>query len=224
MHGHSLCGADGIISGTKCTIAHFSSCSVRKLGVQSGVKYEYDGGPGFKQCYELLNLSTKPALDRRNLLRWLFFNLCVGNNDSHAKNLSILATSDGLRLTPFYDMMCTRVYARLSPHFAFAIAGEAEPGKLTHEHLAQLARTLGIGVRYLQKLAVEIAQQVHGAVSIATNEVKPLLPYNERIMAERLEQRIKTISTSMGKRFAGDETDAADDDPVSSVQGTFPDQ
>jgi serine/threonine-protein kinase HipA len=180
------------------------------LGVQSGLKYEHEGGPGFEQCYELLGLSTKPALDRRYLLRWLFFNLCVGNNDSHAKNLSILATPEGLRLAPFYDMMCTRMYARLSPQFALSIAGESEPGQLTHEHIAKLARTLGVGVRYLQKLAVEVAQQVHDGVSVATAEVKPLLPPNDRIMAERLEQRIKSISKSMGKRFAGLAPDAND--------------
>lgn len=195
-------------------------CQLR--GVQSAVKYEHEGGPGFKECYELLGLSTKPALDRRHLLRWLFFNLCVGNNDSHAKNLSMLATSEGLRLAPFYDMMCTRVYARLSPHFAFAIAGETEPGQLTHEHIAQLATTLGIGIRYLQKLAIEVTQQVHAAVQVAAAEVTPLLPFNDRIMAERLEQRIKSISKSMGKRFAGAEPDASDDEEVSFAP-TLPD-
>lgn len=170
---------------------------------QSWVKYKHAGGPGFGKCYALLELSSKPALDRRHLLRWLFFNLCVGNNDSHAKNLAILAAPDGLRLAPFYDMMCTRMYARLGPQFALTLGGEAEPGQLTHEHVAQLATALGIGRRYLQKLAVEVAQQVHASVSVAVAEVMPLLPYNDRIMAERLEQRIQSISNSMGKRFAG---------------------
>ena len=185
------------------------------LGVQSGVKYAHEGGPSFEECFHLLELSAKPALDRRHLLRWLFFNLCVGNNDSHAKNLAILATPEGLRLAPFYDMMCTRLYARLSPHFAFAIAGEAEPGQLTHEHIAELAKTLGVGVRYLQKLAVEVAQQVHHAVPVAVAGIMPLLPYNDRIMAERLEQRIQSISRSMGKRFAGIAPDTSDDEGIS---------
>jgi serine/threonine-protein kinase HipA len=193
------------------------------LGVQSGAKYEHDGGPGFAQCYALLAMSTKPALDRLTLLRWLFFNLCVGNNDSHAKNLSLLATPGGLRLAPFYDMMCTRMYARLSPHFAFAIGGETEPGRLTHEHIAQLATTLGVGVRYLQKLAVEVAQQVHAAVPLAVADVKPLLPYNDRIMAQRLEQRIQSISKSMGKRFAGAAPDVIDADDEAATPDALPD-
>jgi serine/threonine-protein kinase HipA len=79
-------------------------------GVPSTVKYEFDGGPSFKDCYELLKKSSvAPANDLLNLLRWLFFNLYVGNNDSHAKNLALLAMPEGLRLAPFYDRMCTSV-------------------------------------------------------------------------------------------------------------------
>ncbi|MBY0243041.1 MAG: HipA domain-containing protein, partial [Burkholderiaceae bacterium] len=62
------------------------------LGKQSDVKYEHDGGPSFADCYALLNMSVQPAVDRLQLLRWLFFNLCTGNNDSHAKNLSMMVT------------------------------------------------------------------------------------------------------------------------------------
>lgn len=173
------------------------------LGVQSGVKYEHEGGPTFKDCYDTLAMSVQPAVDRRHLLRWLFFNLCVGNNDSHAKNLSLLATPQGLRLAPVYDLMCTRIYPGLSGHFAFAIAGESEPGKLTDAHLADLARTLGVGVRYLQKLAIEVAQQVAGALPMAAAEIGSGLDFNNKVMAERLTQRIASIAKGMGKRLAG---------------------
>lgn len=173
------------------------------LGVQSEVKYEHEGGPGFAACYAALSKSAQPAVDRRHLLRWLVFNLCVGNNDSHAKNLSLLATPQGLRLAPFYDMMCTRIYPGLSNQFAFAVAGESEPGKLTDAHLADLARSLGIGVRYLQKLALEVAQQVADAVPAAAAELKPSLDYKSAVMAERLAQRIKSIAAGTGKRLAG---------------------
>ena len=73
--------------------------------------------------------------DQRHLLRWLFFNLFVGNNDSHAKNLALLATPEGLRLAPFYDLLCTRVYSGLAKHFAFRIGGESLPGALEPSHL-----------------------------------------------------------------------------------------
>jgi len=46
------------------------------------------------QCYEQVrSLSSNPILDCEKLLNWLFFNLLIGNNDSHAKNISILETT-----------------------------------------------------------------------------------------------------------------------------------
>ena len=107
-------------------------------------------------------------------------------------------------------MMCTRIYPGLSNHFAFAIAGEYEPGKLSDAHIADFARTLGVGVRYLQKLALDVAQQVAIAVPAAAAELRPSLDYNHGVMAERLAQRIKSIAPSMGKRFAGADAELSD--------------
>ena len=48
--------------------------------------------------------SSKPALDKKRMLEWAVFNVAVGNMDSHAKNLSLLATggrhSTGALLRP----------------------------------------------------------------------------------------------------------------------------
>lgn len=94
-------------------------------GRPSDVKYELDGGPGLAECFKLVGTnSSAPGVDQRHLLGWLLFNLYVGNTDAHAKNLSILATDEGMRLAPFYDMMCTRVYAGLGSNMAMAIGGE----------------------------------------------------------------------------------------------------
>ncbi len=93
-------------------------------GKPSEVKYETDGGPGFVECFKLVSqYSVMPAVDQRSLLKWLFFNLYTGNNDSHAKNLALLNTKSGLRLAPFYDLMCTRLYSGLGRHFAFQFGG-----------------------------------------------------------------------------------------------------
>jgi serine/threonine-protein kinase HipA len=171
------------------------------LGKQSDVKYEHDGGPSFADCYELLKTSVQPAVDRLQLLRWLFFNLCTGNNDSHAKNLSMIATPAGLRLAPFYDLMCTRVYPGLGAHFALTIAGEDEPGKLTRDHITQLAHTLGVAPRYLLTLAADVARQTASAIPAAAAEVLPLVAPGERVMAERLVHKITALSRRMQSRL-----------------------
>lgn len=171
------------------------------LGKPSDVKYECDGGPSFKDCFELLKTSARPAVDSLQLLRWLFFNLCIGNNDSHAKNLSMVATAGGLRLAPFYDLMCTRVYPGLGAHFAFTIAGESKPGKLTREHVLALAKTLGVAPRYLQKLGIEVSHQVAAAIPAAAAEVWPDLAPSERVLADRLVNRITSISSKLRQRL-----------------------
>lgn len=192
------------------------------LGKPSDLKYEAEGGPTFKECYALLKDSARPAADRLQLLRWLFFNLCAGNDDSHAKNLSIIATPDGLRLAPFYDLMCTRVYPGLAANFAFEIAGETEPGKLTGEHIEKLAIDLGVAPRYMLNIALEMARRVPEAMSAVARQLNPMLGPQEKIMAERLVQRISSISSRLAKRIA--EAAPLDDDTSSADEpGPAPD-
>lgn len=171
-------------------------------GTPSTKKYEIDGGPSFKLCFDLLKKhSVRPAIDLRNLLRWLFFNLYVGNNDSHAKNISILATSEGLRLAPFYDMMSTRVYSGLGPSFAFQIGGEYAPGKMGKAHLEAFARSLEVAPRYVMQIASDMAESVLAALPAAAEELMPNLNHNEKILAERLREKISSIAKRTSSRL-----------------------
>jgi len=171
------------------------------LGKPSDVKYELEGGPSFRNCYELLDMSTQPAVDRRHLLRWLFFNLYVGNHDSHAKNLALLATPQGLRLAPFYDLMSTGVYAGLGPNFAFRIAGESEPGKLRHAHLLALADELGAAPRYVNQLATEVADRIIPALESASAEILPRISHKQEVLVERILHGIRKTVVQMRKRL-----------------------
>lgn len=171
------------------------------LGKPSDVKYELEGGPGFRDCYELLGMSAAPAVDRRQLLRWLFFNLYVGNHDSHAKNLAMVATSEGLRLAPFYDLMSTRVYPGLGPSFAFRIAGESEPGKLRRTHLAALAAELGVAPRYVMQLATELAAHIPPALEKAAAEIQPHIGHKQKVLVERIVRGIRNTVGQMSKRL-----------------------
>lgn len=173
-------------------------------GLPSDTKHEADGGPTFKECFDLLSRHTvMPAHDQRNLLRWLIFNLAVGNNDSHAKNLSILGTPDGLRLAPFHDLMSTRVYDGLGAHFAFSVGGEFNPGKVEKQHLLALAESLAIAPKYLLKIASETIDRILAAIPLAVAEVLPHLSNSEQIMAERLELKILGIAKKMQNRLVG---------------------
>src|SRR2546426_1089704 len=57
------------------------------LGVLPENKYESEGGPKLADCFRVLSEESGRLLeDRRNLLRWVIFNVLIGNADAHAKN------------------------------------------------------------------------------------------------------------------------------------------
>ena len=115
------------------------------LGIEPGRKYESEGGPTLAMCCTaVMQHSSKPALDKKRMLEWAVFNVAVGNMDSHAKNLSLLATGGHTRLAPFYDLVCTTVYEHLSRRFAFKIGGESRPGWIMGRHWDRLAVELAV--------------------------------------------------------------------------------
>jgi serine/threonine-protein kinase HipA len=54
-------------------------------------KYQKEGGPSFKRCFQLLReAASAPVIDLAHLLDAVIFNYLVGNNDAHGKNFSLL--------------------------------------------------------------------------------------------------------------------------------------
>lgn len=187
--------------GTLARLVQYDLCQL--AGTVSGRKYEKEGGPSLADCAELIRrYSTQPAVDLRHLVRWVMFNLCIGNNDSHAKNLSIYSVpGQGVALTPFYDLMCTRLYPGLSPEFAFAIGGETRPGEISGENLAQMARQLDMQPRFLTQQARDMVNRVPTAIAQAAREVTPALPPSARTLAERLNRFVATTTKKLATRI-----------------------
>lgn len=139
------------------------------LGVGSERKYETGGGVGFTECFRLLReVSSEPALDAEQLLRWQIFNCLAGNSDGHAKNLSLLYHKDGsIRLAPFYDLVCTRAIERIDPKLALSVGGERMPGNIRPVHWQKQAAALDIKPGYLQALVSETADRVRQEINPA---------------------------------------------------------
>jgi serine/threonine-protein kinase HipA len=130
-------------------------------GKTSDVKYESDGGPTLVRCYQLLRESNVPAKDLKRFIQWVFFNLYVGNYDSHAKNLSVLLDPAlGPTLAPFYDLMSTNFYSGLSGKFAFNIGGESRPGSIETEHLTRMAAEINVSPKYVMKIGAEMTDAI----------------------------------------------------------------
>ena len=136
------------------------------LGYGYERKYQEDGGPGFADCYRLVqDVSSDPANDLQHLLHWQIFNVLAGNSDGHAKNLSLLYLTNGeIRLAPFYDLVCTRAIERIDYHLAFAVGNERNPGVITPEHWTILARQCDLRPQFLLNKVRDVATRLQDAL------------------------------------------------------------
>lgn len=128
------------------------------LGILSSRKYQNEGGPGFKNGFDLLKDTAQPAVDRNLLASALVFNYLICNMDAHGKNFSLLHNSQtNIRLTPFYDMICTRVYPELTAKMAMKIGNKYEADNVFPRHWEQLCHD--IHYRYI---AIKNLIESHG--------------------------------------------------------------
>lgn len=85
--------------------------AAQALGIEPNRKYEASGGPSLRRVASLLSDWRAPVGQLLELLQQVTFCVAVGDADHHAKNISVLHDEEGrIRLTPLYDVMCTRYY------------------------------------------------------------------------------------------------------------------
>lgn len=187
--------------GTLARLIQYDLCQL--AGTVSERKYEKEGGPGIATCADLIRrYSAQPAVDLRHFVRWVFFNLHVGNDDGHAKNLAIHhRPGKGVTLAPFYDLMCTRIYPGLSREFAFAVGGEYRPALLTKAHLEGMAQELGMRPQFIAQQAIDVARKIPGAFDEAVKDIEPVLPRSARVLAERLQRFVLSSTRKMVARM-----------------------
>lgn len=172
-------------------------------GKPSTIKYETDGGPTLIRCRELLKQSGVNAADTKRFIQWIFFNLYVGNHDSHAKNLSIyFPVNEGVRLTPFYDLLCTSVYSGLSRTFAFNLGGENRPSNMNRDQIVAMSNSLGFKSKYVLNIAEEVSNNLLAVLNIIAEEIYAVAAIGtEQTMVERLTQHISSNTKHFQNRL-----------------------
>ena len=108
--------------------------------------------------------SQAPLPDKRELLKWVFFNFIIGNADAHAKNVSFLygkkSDETGPRLAPFYDLVCTEVYDQLAKKQAQKIGGENRPRYVALRHWERFAALIEVNPKYLRTVGLKMCDDV----------------------------------------------------------------
>jgi len=137
------------------------------------LKYEKEGGPGFSDCFRLVEeWSSEPLLDARNLLDWAIFNFVIGNADAHGKNLSFLYNDGLVRVAPFYDLISTSVYKRLNNRFAMKMGGQSDPHYLPPNCLSNFAAEIGIGIRAVRAVFIEFMESIEAKTPQLVDEYR----------------------------------------------------
>jgi serine/threonine-protein kinase HipA len=170
------------------------------LGIAPERKYAAEGGPGFKDCFNLVRRAcTRPAVEVLKLLDAAIAQVLLGNADAHGKNYSLLYQGGGITLSPLYDLLSTVVYPELSPRFAMKIAKRAALEELRRGDWDTFAGAASLAapfvrrrVRELSVLAQKLAQGVADELAVPELDGDALAAQATRI-AERARHLLETV-------------------------------
>ena len=133
------------------------------LGLTSHKKYQREGGPGLKDQYRIIKEhSNTPGRDVIQFFRWLWFNILIGNNDCHSKNLALLTTPSGLVLAPFYDLLSISIYPAYDNEFTYSIGDNWRWDKYKSKNFELLAQECHLSVEAIFKIGLEVFKKMSG--------------------------------------------------------------
>ncbi len=170
------------------------------LGFTSDRKYAADGGPVFRDCFELLRrAATRPAVEVLKLFDAAIFNLIIGNADAHAKNFSLLYRKNGaVEFASLYDLLSTVYYPELSPRLAMKIAKRHTLEELKPGDWEKFAEETGLALRFIRPRIKELADAVSGSIGETKAEV--LETVSDKNAVEEIADLITGRSASLMKR------------------------
>lgn len=167
-------------------------------GFLSSEKYESDGGPGLLQDYSCIRENSSNSIDDVDqFMKWLSFNILIGNNDTHSKNISFLRNGKAHVLAPFYDLLCTSIYKEYSADFAFKIGENRNWGQWSIEHFQNEAIKWGLSknpdtlLNTFLKMKVEMLSQIDGEVATFKERFKGVKTANR--IKDEIEKRVASF-------------------------------
>lgn len=142
------------------------------LGFDPCIKYQRQGGPSLESCVKKIREhSADITADLDQFLRWVGFNVLIGNADAHAKNLSMIWGKDGIRLAPFYDILSTTVYGDShDKDFAMTIGRQFYTENLTKDDWKTMAKYLDISHKLVARINTKLLRDIEPALNTILQE------------------------------------------------------
>jgi len=169
------------------------------IGLPGIMKYEQEGGPSLSDCMNIIRKYSHDVIsDTKSLLSWMVFNVLVGNCDSHGKNIAFLYKNGKTRLAPFYDLVATINYPRVSKNMAMSIGGERNVHDIRKSCWVSQARSMGVSPQMLCDLAAAMSAQLISTIGEAFADCHQVNPgFRDRMMVLIVKQcrRIQKLMT-----------------------------
>jgi serine/threonine-protein kinase HipA len=146
------------------------------LSVPPTLKYNSDGGPGIRECLNLLNGSDYAEEDRLAFLKAQIVFWLIGAPDGHAKNFSLFLTPGGrYRMAPLYDIMSVqpnyvaRQLQRKEFRLAMAVGDKRHYPieEIMPRHFLQNAKAAGVAKDRVEGLFAELVKDTRAALDRA---------------------------------------------------------
>ena len=113
-----------------------------------------------RDCIGLLrDWSTIPALDIRDFLDGLIFNVLIGNADAHGKNYSLIYREGQRRLAPLYDLVCTLAWPGLSKTPAMKIGKSESMESIISAHWQKMAEETRVNWPMLRERVADLSHR-----------------------------------------------------------------
>jgi serine/threonine-protein kinase HipA len=128
------------------------------LGIAPERKYASEGGPIFRDCFDLVRRAcAAPAPAVLRLVDAAIFNVLVGNADAHGKNYSFLYLAGGIDFAPLYDLLCTAAYPDVHAKLAMKVGKRSTLEEFTPDTWDDFAREIGVGAPFVRRRAAALA-------------------------------------------------------------------
>ena len=175
------------------------------LGLTSKKKYQGESGPGLKDQYMVIKKhSITGGRDIIQFFGWMWFNILIGNNDCHSKNLALMTTPSGLVLAPFYDLLSTSIYPEYDKKFSYSIGGNWHWHSYKSQNFELLAQECGFSARAIFKVGRDTIRKMNTHLD---REVKRFRDkFGHGGVAEKIREEIHKRKAHLQKRI-GELTD-----------------
>lgn len=178
-----------IIDGLKTPYRLHQEDFAQALGIKSSDKYEKAGQGYLKRMFDLLQKhSSNPIEDSLKLWKRAVYNCIIGNTDNHIKNSSLIYSKDlsSIRLAPFYDVVCTKVYESSTDEMSVSINGRQNVNQVTRDDLEQEAKNCGLGSKAAMKIYDEVLNGIQKALLDSADELSRAGFTEAQPMAEKI--------------------------------------